>query len=45
MKTQIYTAVAPFLCHGRRSGAMEADTITKNGLFRKTIGVEGILIL
>ena len=28
-----------------RSGAMEAETISKNGLFRKTIGVEKILIL
>ena len=35
MKTKINTAVA-------RSGAMEADTITKNGLVRKTIGVEEI---
>jgi len=35
MKTEIYAAVA-------RSGAMEADTITKNGLVRKTIEVEMI---
>jgi len=35
MKTEVNTAVA-------RSGAMEADTITKNGLVRKTIGVEEI---